>query len=147
LVLVSVIALFEAGQLEVARHSRFYGSIRMKRFFKIAGWLTALFLGLFVWNVAPDYRPIVTWLLAAAFICYLLSAVVEVSVKRIICDELLALRRQIEIGEQPCRATKTRRDARRGKAAAVSTLRRLFREGSPWGGPFFRQISVTILFL
>ena len=66
----------------------------MKRFFKVAVWLVALFLGLFIWNVAPDYRPIVTWLLAAAFICFVLSAIVEVTIKRIIWDELLALRRQ-----------------------------------------------------
>jgi hypothetical protein len=68
----------------------------MKKFFKIAVWLAALFLGLFIWNAAPDYRPIVTWLLAATFICYVLSAIVEITIKRIIWDELLALRRQCD---------------------------------------------------
>ena len=57
-------------------------------------WIAAAFVGLFIWNVTPDFRPIVTWLLAAAFICYVLSAIVEVTIKRIIWDELLALRRQ-----------------------------------------------------
>ena len=69
----------------------------MKRFAKVAVWLAALFLGLFIWNAAPDFRPVVTWLLAAAFICYVLSAIVEITIKRIIWDELLALRRQCEL--------------------------------------------------
>jgi hypothetical protein len=33
------------------------------------------------------------------------------------------------------------------RAVAVSTQRWLFRTGSIWAGPFFRQISVTILFM
>ena len=66
----------------------------MKSFFKVVAWIAAAFVGLFIWNVTPDFRPIVTWLLAAAFICYVLSAIVEVTIKRIIWDELLALRRQ-----------------------------------------------------
>jgi hypothetical protein len=44
--------------------------------------------------VTPDFRPILGWLLAAAFICYVLSAIVEVTVKRLVGDELLELRRQ-----------------------------------------------------
>ena len=66
----------------------------MKTFLKAVGWIMAAVLGLFVWNVTPDFRPIVTWVLAAAFICYVLSAIVEVTVKRLIGDELLELRRQ-----------------------------------------------------
>jgi hypothetical protein len=96
LVLVSVIALFEAGQLEVDGIRASTGALHMKRFAKVAVWLAALFLGLFIWNAAPDFRPIVTWLLAAAFICYVLSAIVEITIKRIIWDELLALRRQCD---------------------------------------------------
>jgi predicted PurR-regulated permease PerM len=66
----------------------------MKSFFKVVAWIAAAFVGLFIWNVTPDFRPIVTLLLAAAFICYVLSAIVEATIKRIIWDELLALRRQ-----------------------------------------------------
>jgi len=54
----------------------------------------AAVFGLFVWNVTPDFRPLVTWILAAAFICYVLSTIVEATVKRLIADELLELRRQ-----------------------------------------------------
>ena len=66
----------------------------MKTFFKVVAWIMAVVLGLFVWNVTPDFRPIITWVLAAAFICYVLSTIVEVTVKRLIGDELLELRRQ-----------------------------------------------------
>ena len=66
----------------------------MKTFFKVAVWIMAAIVGLFFWNVTPDFRPILGWLLAAAFICYVLSAIVEVTVKRLVGDELLELRRQ-----------------------------------------------------
>jgi predicted PurR-regulated permease PerM len=66
----------------------------MKTFFKAVIWFMAAVFGLFVWNVTPDFRPLVTWILAAAFICYVLSTIVEATVKRLIADELLELRRQ-----------------------------------------------------
>ena len=66
----------------------------MKTFFKVVIWFTAVVLGLFVWNVTPDFRPIITWVLAAAFVCYVLSTIVEATVRRLIADELLELRRQ-----------------------------------------------------
>ena len=66
----------------------------MKTFFKVVIWFMAAVFGLFVWNVTPDFRPLITWILAAAFICYVLSTIVEATVKRLIADELLELRRQ-----------------------------------------------------
>jgi predicted PurR-regulated permease PerM len=66
----------------------------MKTFFKVAVWIMAAVFGLFIWNVTPDFRPVLTWILAGAFICYVLSAIVEVTVKRLVGDELLELRRQ-----------------------------------------------------
>ena len=66
----------------------------MKTFFKVVIWFMTAVLGLFVWNATPDFRPIITWLLAAAFVCYVLSTIVEATIKRLIGDELLELRRQ-----------------------------------------------------
>ena len=66
----------------------------MKTFLRVILWILALVLGLFVWNVTPDFRPIISWVLAAAFVCYVLSIIVEVTVKRLIANELLELRRQ-----------------------------------------------------
>jgi hypothetical protein len=66
----------------------------MNTFFKVGVWIAGAILGVFVWNVFPDFRPIVTWVLAAAFICHVLSIIVEATIKRLIRDELLELRRQ-----------------------------------------------------
>jgi hypothetical protein len=59
------------------------GAFEMKTFFKVVVWIAAVFLGLFVWNVLPDYRPLVSSILAATFVCYVLSIIVEVTVKRV----------------------------------------------------------------
>ena len=69
----------------------------MKTFFKVVIWMATAFVGLFVWNVAPDFRPLVASILAAAFVCYVLSVIVEVTVKRVISDEQLELRSRLEV--------------------------------------------------
>lgn len=68
--------------------------LNVRTFFKVVIWFMAAIVGLFVWNVTPDFRPVIGWVLAAAFVCYVLSAIVEATVKRLIADELLELRRQ-----------------------------------------------------
>jgi hypothetical protein len=69
----------------------------MKIFFKVVIWITIVVAGLVVWNVAPDFRPLVSSILAAAFVCYALSIIVEVTVKRVISDEQLELRSRLEV--------------------------------------------------
>jgi hypothetical protein len=69
----------------------------MKTFFKVVIWITTVVAGLVVWNVAPDFRPLVSSILAAAFVCYVLSVIVEVTVKRVISDEQLELRSRLEV--------------------------------------------------
>ena len=69
----------------------------MKSFFKVVIWIAATVVGLIVWNVAPDFRPLVASVLAAAFVCYVLSIIVEVTVKRVISDEQLELRSRLEV--------------------------------------------------
>ena len=59
--------------------------------------MAAAFVGLFVWNVAPDFRPLVSSILAATFVCYVLSIIVEAAVKRVISDEHLELRSRLEV--------------------------------------------------
>jgi hypothetical protein len=66
----------------------------VRTFLKVVIWLMAAVLGLFVWNVTPDFRPIITWVLVAAFVCYVLATIVEATIKRLIGDELVELRRQ-----------------------------------------------------
>ena len=69
----------------------------MKSFFKAVIWMAAVLAGLIGWNVAPDFRPLVSSILAAAFVCYVLSVIVEVTVKRVISDEQLELRNRLEV--------------------------------------------------
>jgi len=69
----------------------------MKTFFKVVIWITAVVVGLIVWNLASDFRPLVASILAAAFVCYVLSIIVEAAVKRVISDEQLELRSRLEV--------------------------------------------------
>jgi hypothetical protein len=69
----------------------------MKTFLKVVIWIAAAVIGLVVWNLAPDFRPLVSSILAAAFVCYALSIIVEVTVKRVISDEQLELRSRLEV--------------------------------------------------
>ncbi|MCA6120219.1 hypothetical protein J6524_36125 [Bradyrhizobium sp. WSM 1738] len=66
----------------------------METFFKVVGWATAAILGAAVWNVFPEYRTIISSILVALFICYVFSVLVEVTIRRLIGDELLELRLQ-----------------------------------------------------
>ena len=93
----STVPAFEAGQFEVDGVCASPGAFEMKIFFKVAIWIAALFFGLFVWNVLPDFRPLVSSILAAAFACYVLSVIVEGTVKRVISDEQLELRSRLEL--------------------------------------------------
>ena len=63
----------------------------MGTLFKFVGWIVAAVLGLLVWNVFPETRAIITCAITVAFICYVLSIIVVVTVKRLIGDELLEL--------------------------------------------------------
>jgi predicted PurR-regulated permease PerM len=69
----------------------------MKAFFKVVVWIAVIVAGLVGWNVAPDFRPLVSSILAAAFVCYVLSIIVAVTVRRVISDEQLELRSRLEV--------------------------------------------------
>ena len=73
----------------------------MKAFFKVVIWIAVIVAGLVGWNVAPDFRPLVASILAAAFVCYVLSVIVAVTVKRVISDEQLELRNRLEGDPSP----------------------------------------------
>jgi hypothetical protein len=88
---------FEAGQLEVDGTCASTGAFEMKTFFKVVIWIAAASVGLLVWNGLPDFRPLVSSILAAAFVCYVLSIIVEVTVKRVISNEQLELRSRLEL--------------------------------------------------
>jgi hypothetical protein len=66
----------------------------MVTFFKVVAWVMATISGLLVWNILPETRAIISCGMVVAFICYGISIVVGVTVKRLIGDELLELRLQ-----------------------------------------------------
>ena len=66
----------------------------MGTLFKVVGWVMATISGLLVWNIFPETRAIISCGMVVAFICYGLSIVVGVTVKRFIGDELRELRLQ-----------------------------------------------------
>jgi hypothetical protein len=72
------------------------GALDMRTIFKVVAWFAAAFVGLFVY-VTPDFRPLIAWVLAAAFLCFVLATIVEVTVKRLIWDELMELRGRLEL--------------------------------------------------
>ena len=69
----------------------------MKTFFKIVIWFAAAFVELFVWNMTPDFRPLLTWLIVAAFVCYVLSIIVQMTVKRVISGDQQEIRNRLEL--------------------------------------------------
>jgi hypothetical protein len=83
------IALVASSPIILAR--RFFRSIAMETFFKVAGSLVAAVLGLLVWNVFPEAEAIISYVIAAAFVCYVFSILVKVTVKQLIGDELIEL--------------------------------------------------------
>ena len=66
----------------------------MGTFFKVVGWVIATISGLLVWNIFPETRAIISCGMVVAFICYGISIIVGVTVKRLIRDELRELHLQ-----------------------------------------------------
>jgi RsiW-degrading membrane proteinase PrsW (M82 family) len=69
----------------------------MKTFFKLVVWFAAAFVGLFIWNMTPDFRPLITWLIVAAFVCYALSIIVQMTVKRVVSGDQQEIRDRLEL--------------------------------------------------
>lgn len=99
----------------------------MDTFFKVAGWITAAILGAAVWTVFPEYQTIMSGILVVLIICYLISVLVQVTVKRQIGDELQELRLQTNataerIGVIDRKVTAVLRDALEQRQARTQTL-------------------------
>ena len=69
----------------------------MRPFIKLTIWLATAFVGLFVWNAAPDFRPILTWLLPVAIVGYAAVFSVQTTNRRLVSDELIGLRQQLDL--------------------------------------------------
>jgi hypothetical protein len=69
----------------------------MKTVLKIAIWFAAAFVGLFLWNATPDFRPLLTWIIAAAVAGYLIPVIVEMTVQRVVSREQQEVRNRLEL--------------------------------------------------
>lgn len=69
----------------------------MRTFLKIVVWFAAAFVGLFIWNMSPDVRPLITWLIAGSFVGYLVCVLVGMTVKRVMSAERLELYSRLEL--------------------------------------------------
>lgn len=69
----------------------------MKTVLKIAIWFAAAFVGLFFWNVTPDFRPLLTWAIAAAIAGYLISVIVEMTVRRVTSAQQIELHNRLDL--------------------------------------------------
>jgi hypothetical protein len=56
-----------------------------------------VFVGLFLWNVTPDFRPLITWLIAGSLVCYFVCIVVGMTVKQAMSAEQPKLHSRLEL--------------------------------------------------
>jgi hypothetical protein len=69
----------------------------MTTVWKILIWLAAAFVGLFFWNVMPDFRPLLTWLMLAAIAGYVISIFVGLTIRRVTSAQLTELHNRLEL--------------------------------------------------
>jgi hypothetical protein len=88
----------------------------MKTVLKIVVWFAAVLAGLFFWNVTPDFRPLLTWIIAAVTAGYVISIFVGMAIKRVAAAELISLHERLELLDRKVTALlKDALEQRRGR--------------------------------
>ena len=64
----------------------------MDRILRIVGWVVGAVMGFILWSVFPELRTTIACLLSATLIFYVFSAAVKLAVGRIVGDQLIELR-------------------------------------------------------
>jgi hypothetical protein len=64
----------------------------MDRILRIVGWVVVAVTGFILWSVFPELRTTIACLLSATLIFYVFSAAVKLTVGRIVGDQLIELR-------------------------------------------------------
>jgi hypothetical protein len=67
----------------------------MDRIFEIAGWIAVAIIGVVLWIVLPEVRTILACLLTATLIYRAFVATVHLTAKRIVGDQLMELRADV----------------------------------------------------
>ena len=69
----------------------------MDRILRIVGWAIVAVMGLTLWSVFPEVRTTIACLLSATLIFYVFSAAVKLTVGRIVGDQLMELRCEMNV--------------------------------------------------
>ena len=69
----------------------------MRPYLKIIIWFAAAFAGVFLWNMSPDARPLMTWLIAASLACYIVCVLVGMTVRRVMSAEQSKLHSRLDL--------------------------------------------------
>ena len=64
----------------------------MNRILRIVGWVVVAVMGLILWSIFPEARTTIACLLSATLIFYVFSAAVKLTVERIVGDQLIEIR-------------------------------------------------------
>ena len=64
----------------------------MDRILRIVGWVVVAVVGLILWSIFPEARTTIACLLSATLIFYVFSAAVKLTVGRIVGDQLIEIR-------------------------------------------------------
>src|SRR6478752_4794521 len=64
---------------------------------RIVGWAIVAVMGLTLWSVFPEVRTTIACLLSATLIFYIFSAAVKLTVGRIVGDQLMELRCEMNV--------------------------------------------------
>jgi cytochrome b subunit of formate dehydrogenase len=67
----------------------------MDRILSIVGWVIVAVTGLVLWTILPEVRTTIACLLSATLIFYVFSAAVKQTVGRIVGDQLMELRCEV----------------------------------------------------
>lgn len=69
----------------------------MRLYLRIVAWFAAAIVGLLVWNLIPDLRPVISWLIVASLIGYLVSILVGMTVRRVMSAEQIELHSRLDL--------------------------------------------------
>lgn len=69
----------------------------MSSYLRIVVWFAAAIAGVLVWNLIPDLRPVISWLIVASMICYFVSILVGMTVRRVMSAEQIELHSRLDL--------------------------------------------------
>lgn len=69
----------------------------MRLYLRVVAWFAVAIAGVMVWNLIPDLRPVISWLIVASLICYVASILVGMTVRRVMSAEQIELHSRLDL--------------------------------------------------